>query len=158
MQPLLFPAEAVALAHPFAASAVRLYSKGIPERGRAKVDNESDSDSDSDDEGPRRKRVSAPRPTCFDLVGGALRSTSPRFCLVQGESEFWRRKMRTLHGLLDLNKDGVISYDDYKLLADRFVDLGHLSAQDTQEFHKSIQASWLGCLPTGRRPPHVDLT
>ena len=47
--------------------------------------------------------------------------------------------MRTLHGLLDVNKDGVISYDDYKLLADRFVNLGHLSAQDTQEFHKSIQ-------------------
>lgn len=47
--------------------------------------------------------------------------------------------MRTLHGLLDLNKDGVISYDDYKLLADRFVNLGHLSPQDTQEFHKSIQ-------------------
>lgn len=99
----------------FAATAVRRYSKGTPERGRAKVDNDSDSDSDSDDEKSKRLR---------------------------GESEFWRRKMRTLHGLLDLNKDGVISYDDYKLLADRFVDLGHLSPQDTQDFHKSIQEMW----------------
>ncbi|XP_034236788.1 sarcoplasmic calcium-binding protein [Thrips palmi] len=113
-QPLLLcPAEA--LPQPFAGAAVRLYSKGIPEQGRAKVDNESDSDSDSDDEGPKRQR---------------------------GESEFWRRKMRTLHGLLDLNKDGVISYDDYKLLADRFVDLGHLTPQDTQDFHKSIKEMW----------------
>lgn len=115
---LLRAADAApALPQPFAGAALRLYSKGIPEQGhrRAKVDNESDSDSDSDDEGPKRQR---------------------------GESEFWRRKMRTLHGLLDVNKDGVISYDDYKLLADRFVDLGHLSAQDTQDFHKSIQDMW----------------
>ncbi|XP_026278925.2 sarcoplasmic calcium-binding protein [Frankliniella occidentalis] len=101
---------------PFAAVAARCYGKRAPEHGRAKkLDDDSDSDSDSDDDRSKKLR---------------------------GESEFWRRKMRTLHGLLDLNKDGVISYDDYKLLADRFVDLGHLSAQDTQEFHKAIQQMW----------------
>ncbi|KAK3927297.1 Sarcoplasmic calcium-binding protein [Frankliniella fusca] len=104
------------LVPPFAAVAVRCYGKRVPEHGRAKKLDDSDSDSDSDDERAASKQ--------------------------RGESEFWRRKMRTLHGLLDLNKDGVISYDDYKLLADRFVDLGHLSPQDTVEFHKAIQEMW----------------
>ncbi|XP_060532816.1 sarcoplasmic calcium-binding protein [Cylas formicarius] len=60
----------------------------------------------------------------------------------RGESEFWRRKMRTFHSLLDLNKDGVISFDDFKLLADRFVNLGHLSEKETQEFYALIQHLW----------------
>ncbi|XP_048523097.1 sarcoplasmic calcium-binding protein isoform X2 [Dendroctonus ponderosae] len=60
----------------------------------------------------------------------------------RGDSDFWRRKMRTFHSILDLNKDGVISFDDFKLLADGFVDLGHLSEKHTQEFYKVIQDLW----------------
>lgn len=60
----------------------------------------------------------------------------------RGESQFWRRKMRTFHGILDVNKDGVISYDDFQLLADRFVNLGHLSEKHTKEFRKVIKNIW----------------
>lgn len=59
-------------------------------------------------------------------------------CL-KGESEFWRRKMRTFHGVLDVNKDGVISYDDLNVLVDRFVDLGHLSPENAKEFKRLFQ-------------------
>ncbi|XP_031331379.1 sarcoplasmic calcium-binding protein [Photinus pyralis] len=60
----------------------------------------------------------------------------------RGESDFWRRKMRTFHGILDVNNDGVISYDDFKLLADRFVQLGHLSDKIKNEFHEHIKDLW----------------
>ncbi|RZF42402.1 hypothetical protein LSTR_LSTR004210 [Laodelphax striatellus] len=56
--------------------------------------------------------------------------------------EFWRRKMRTFHGILDINKDGVIGYDDYQLLVNRFINLGHLSPQHAQEFRTLIQKMW----------------
>lgn len=60
----------------------------------------------------------------------------------RGETDFWRRKIRTLHGILDLNKDGVISFDDFKLLAERFVNLGNLSEQQVKEFHKLVTDLW----------------
>lgn len=60
----------------------------------------------------------------------------------RGNSDFWRKKMRTFHAILDLNKDGVVSFDDFKLLADRFVDLGHLSEKHTKEFYQVIQDLW----------------
>lgn len=66
-----------------------------------------------------------------------------------GNSPFWRRKMRTFHGLLDVDKDGVISFDDFKLLANRFVELGHLSEKHQTEFHNLIQNIWMkqwGCI------------
>lgn len=47
--------------------------------------------------------------------------------------------MRTFHGILDVNKDGVISFDDFKLLADRFVNLGHLSEKHKNDFKTVIQ-------------------
>ncbi|KAF5289369.1 hypothetical protein FQR65_LT11880 [Abscondita terminalis] len=47
--------------------------------------------------------------------------------------------MRTFHGILDLNNDGVISYDDFKLLADKFVQLGHLNDKDKRRFSPSHQ-------------------
>ncbi|GJQ81315.1 putative calcium ion binding protein [Trypoxylus dichotomus] len=59
-----------------------------------------------------------------------------------GESKFWRRKMRTFHGILDVNKDGVISFDDFQLLADRFVNLGHMSEDRAQEFRGLIKKIW----------------
>lgn len=50
--------------------------------------------------------------------------------------------MRTVHRILDVNKDGVISYEDFKLMADRFVALGHLSKQCEKEFYETIQQLW----------------
>lgn len=47
--------------------------------------------------------------------------------------------MRTIHNLLDVNKDGIISYDDFKLLADRFVRLGNLPTDQQIEFYEIIE-------------------
>lgn len=47
--------------------------------------------------------------------------------------------MRTFHGILDVNKDGVISFDDFQLLADRFVNLGHMPDDKAQEFRNLIK-------------------
>ncbi|XP_030381655.1 sarcoplasmic calcium-binding protein [Scaptodrosophila lebanonensis] len=103
--------------------AVRQYSKktGAPATMRRE---ESDSDSDSDDEFERRR-----------LNTNAKRSE-------RGDSEFWRRKMRTLHRILDVNHDGVISFDDFNLLAKRFNDLGHLSPEVAAEFMDVIKQTW----------------
>ncbi|XP_051158726.1 sarcoplasmic calcium-binding protein [Leptopilina boulardi] len=81
-------------------------------RATASLDEESDSDSDSDDE-PERT-----------------------------ESNFWRRKMRTLHSHLDVNKDGVISYDDFMLLGERFANLGHLTTEEKKEFQHVLNEIW----------------
>lgn len=56
--------------------------------------------------------------------------------------------MRTFHGILDVNKDGVISYDDFKLLGDRFVNTGHLNEKHKEEFHKVIKVLLISYLPT----------
>ncbi|XP_033229154.1 sarcoplasmic calcium-binding protein isoform X2 [Belonocnema kinseyi] len=60
----------------------------------------------------------------------------------RAESQFWRRKMRTLHSHLDVNKDGVISYDDFMLLGERFANLGHLTAKEQEEFQQVLNDMW----------------
>jgi Ca2+-binding EF-hand superfamily protein len=57
--------------------------------------------------------------------------------------------MRTLHGIFDVNNDGVISYDDFRLLAEKFGDLGHLSKEEMEDFHDVLRVSQhtLSCLP-----------
>lgn len=49
--------------------------------------------------------------------------------------------MRTLHGIFDVNNDGVIAFDDFKLLAQKFADLGHLSKEDCDEFNEVLLVS-----------------
>ncbi|XP_069683860.1 sarcoplasmic calcium-binding protein [Periplaneta americana] len=92
---------------------VRCYANGRPETGYV---TESDSESDSDSEGPHRTE--------------------------KGRSEFWRRKMRTFHGVIDVNKDGVVSYDDFQILAERFVNLGHLTEKQQYEFQDVLKEVW----------------
>ncbi|XP_006614878.1 sarcoplasmic calcium-binding protein [Apis dorsata] len=60
----------------------------------------------------------------------------------RGQSIFWRRKMRTLHNHLDVNKDGIISYDDFMLFRKRFCDLGHLNLEAKVEFKKVLNKMW----------------
>lgn len=102
--------------------AARQYSKKIQTATSRKE--ESDSDSESDNEYERRRQNSKVK-------------VSQR-----GDSEFWRRKMRTLHRILDVNRDGVISFDDFKLLAKRFTDLGHLSPETSVEFMEVMKQTW----------------
>lgn len=49
--------------------------------------------------------------------------------------------MRTLHGIFDVNNDGVIAFDDFKLLAQKFEDLGHLSKEEISEFNDILKVS-----------------
>lgn len=49
--------------------------------------------------------------------------------------------MRTLHSHLDVNKDGVISYDDFMLLGERFSELGHLSQEAKVDFKNVLNVS-----------------
>lgn len=42
--------------------------------------------------------------------------------------------MRTMHGIFDVNNDGVISFDDFLMLAQKFGDLGHLSEKEMANF------------------------
>ncbi|KAF7381217.1 hypothetical protein HZH68_016092 [Vespula germanica] len=60
----------------------------------------------------------------------------------RGQTPFWRRKMRTLHSHLDVNKDGIIGYDDFMLLAERFSKIGNLSPGETIEFKKILTDLW----------------
>ncbi|CAB3256826.1 unnamed protein product [Arctia plantaginis] len=94
----------------------RNYSKqhGRPEEDRRKRSySDSESDSDSDTE-----------------------------CKGYDRSQFWRRKMRTVHNILDVNKDGLISFNDFQLFAERFKALGHLDEQHAKEFTSIIQKTW----------------
>lgn len=61
--------------------------------------------------------------------------------IYQGQTLFWRRKMRTLHNHLDVDKDGVISYDDFMLFEKRFSNLGHLTPEAKTEFKKILNVS-----------------
>jgi hypothetical protein len=51
--------------------------------------------------------------------------------------------MRTLHNILDVNKDGVISFDDFQLLADKFGSLGNLTDDEFKEFRCIMQVKTL---------------
>lgn len=57
-------------------------------------------------------------------------------------SQFWRRKMRTVHTILDVDKDGLISFNDFQLFAERFKSLGHLDDHHAKEFTIIIQKTW----------------
>lgn len=50
--------------------------------------------------------------------------------------------MRTLHSLLDLNNDGLLSYDDFQVLAENFVSLGHLESDAEKEFRECLKTIW----------------
>ncbi|XP_005180385.1 sarcoplasmic calcium-binding protein [Musca domestica] len=103
-----------------------IYNKKVKNLKRQqKDDEESDSDSDSDDEYERKRQ---------DLHKKYSQ---------KGDTEFWRRKMRTLHRILDVNRDGVISFDDFKLLHKRFTDLGHLNEELSAEFLKVMEETWM---------------
>lgn len=50
--------------------------------------------------------------------------------------------MRTLHSILDVNNDGVIAYDDFKLLANNFASLGNLKPEAHSEFLDILKQTW----------------
>jgi hypothetical protein len=47
--------------------------------------------------------------------------------------------MRTLHGIFDVNNDGVIAFDDFEYLSKKFGDLGHLNDAEKKEFGEVLK-------------------
>ncbi|KAK8743805.1 hypothetical protein OTU49_001275 [Cherax quadricarinatus] len=95
---------------------VREYSKRASARSHAKSDSSSDSDSDRGSGSGKRGMT--------------------------GQTPFWRQKMRTHHSLIDVNKDGVVSWDDFEALISRFKQLGHLSPEEVSKFTDAIRHVW----------------
>lgn len=60
----------------------------------------------------------------------------------RGASKLWLSKMRTYHRVMDVNKDGTVSWDDFQVMADKFSQLGHLDQQQQQEFAKQLRLVW----------------
>ena len=56
--------------------------------------------------------------------------------------------MRTVHAIMDLNKDGVVSFDDFKMLGDRFIELGHLTTEQQSEFRNTMKVPIADLNPT----------
>uniref|UniRef100_S4PL75 Centrin n=3 Tax=Pararge aegeria TaxID=116150 RepID=S4PL75_9NEOP len=50
--------------------------------------------------------------------------------------------MRTVHNILDVDKDGLISFNDFLLLSERFKALGHLDDEQAKEFTAIIKLTW----------------
>jgi hypothetical protein len=50
--------------------------------------------------------------------------------------------MRTVHSVLDLNRDGVVCADDFMLLAETFHSLGHLSDEHYKEFQAELKVDF----------------
>lgn len=50
--------------------------------------------------------------------------------------------MRTFHSILDVNNDGIISYDDFQLVARNFASLGHLKPDAQNEFNEVMKQVW----------------
>ncbi|GLH11705.1 Sarcoplasmic calcium-binding protein [Gryllus bimaculatus] len=88
----------------------------------------------------------------FDRVflGLSASATLPHFAVagslngsvLEGSTEFWRRKMMAFHSLIDLNNDGVVSFDDFTILADRFINLGHLTPAQEEDFRSALKVVW----------------
>lgn len=49
--------------------------------------------------------------------------------------------MRTMHRIFDVNNDGVISYEDFLMLEDKFEKLGLLSTKKMDEFRAVMKVS-----------------
>ncbi|KAG0714536.1 Sarcoplasmic calcium-binding protein [Chionoecetes opilio] len=97
------------------AGAARYYSK----RARAQRRSSSSSDSSDSDRGS----------------GSGKRGK-------HGLTPFWRLKMRTHHEVLDINKDGVVSWDDFETLIKNFTELGHLSSDEVASFTDAVRHVW----------------
>ncbi|CAK1590596.1 unnamed protein product [Parnassius mnemosyne] len=69
-------------------------------------------------------------------------SDSDTECKGFDRTEFWRRKMRTVHNILDVDKDGLVSFNDFLLFAERFKALGHLDDEQAREFIDIIKMTW----------------
>lgn len=59
-----------------------------------------------------------------------------------GQSEFWLRKMRTHHVAMDVNKDGVVSWDDFEDMIRRFKATGILTGDELTSLENALKHVW----------------
>jgi len=57
-------------------------------------------------------------------------------------SEFWDNKMKMFFKRLDFNRNGELTYEDYRLRADRFIELGKLPEQRAREVRDKYLQVW----------------
>jgi len=95
-----------------------------PQQKKPESSSSSDSDSDSDSE-----KETTPLDSAIPIGK-------------RGNSEFWFRKMRTHHSVLDINKDGTVSWHDFEYLAKRFIILGKLQPAQEAEFLDALREFW----------------
>ena len=62
------------------------------------------------------------------------------------ESPFWNKKLDRAVRVRDVDKDGVITRKDFKLVAQRYKDLGDVSGEQLQRVHESLMKL---CDPVG---------
>ncbi|XP_068217633.1 sarcoplasmic calcium-binding protein [Palaemon carinicauda] len=72
----------------------------------------------------------------------SLSKTLNLFTSFQGQTSFWRQKMRTHHQMMDVNKDGVVSWDDFEALVRKFSQFGHLSEKEIGRFTDALRHVW----------------
>jgi len=60
----------------------------------------------------------------------------------EATNEFWETKMKMFFQRLDFNRNGELSYEDYRLRADRFIELGKLSEQRAREVRDKYLQVW----------------
>ena len=53
----------------------------------------------------------------------------------------WDAQMFRIYGIAP-TKDGVVSYDDFKILADRFIELGHLTSKQKKDFVDALRVNY----------------
>lgn len=116
----------------------REFSKRPEPEPKREYNSDSDSDSDNETRRKKAKRVSVSN----RLININHHIPNALYFYFKGESEFWRRKMRTLHGVLDVDNNSVISFDDFVILADKFGKLGHLTAKELEEFQGVMREIW----------------
>ena len=51
--------------------------------------------------------------------------------------------MRTYHRVMDVNKDGTVSWDDFKDMARKFAEIGHLDEVQQQEFVQQLKVRYI---------------
>jgi len=58
------------------------------------------------------------------------------------DREFWERKMKMFFKRLDFNRNGELTWEDYRLRADRFIELGKLEDHRAREVREKYLQVW----------------
>ena len=60
------------------------------------------------------------------------------------KNPFWLKKMKHQFSCLDVNKNGLLSAEDFEGLANNWVTYGNLKHKDAENIRKKVLAFWPG--------------